>query len=104
VYQETAIPRVERGPQPERSPVLARFEAPSGAPGTISVLARKAQIFKQTLLQARPARSALAAWLQQPMLRCDMRAHVCVSMRMQCICRATVTSSVAAAITAAIGV
>lgn len=31
--------------------MLARFEAPAGQPGSITVLARKAQAFKQTLLQ-----------------------------------------------------
>jgi hypothetical protein len=42
---------VERGPQPERSPVLGRFEAPNGQPGLITILTRRAQAFKQTLLQ-----------------------------------------------------
>ncbi|KAF8061996.1 hypothetical protein HT031_004256 [Scenedesmus sp. PABB004] len=51
VYLETPIVSVERGPQPERSPVLARFEAPGGAAGAVSVIVRKAQAFKQTLLQ-----------------------------------------------------
>ncbi|KAF6259105.1 hypothetical protein COO60DRAFT_1515422 [Scenedesmus sp. NREL 46B-D3] len=50
-YLETPIPRVERGPQPERSPVLGRFEAPNGQPGLITILTRRAQAFKQTLLQ-----------------------------------------------------
>lgn len=60
-YIETPIVRVERGPQPERSPVLARFEAPDGAPGTISILMRKANALKQTILQV---------WLVGP-------AHLC---------------------------
>jgi hypothetical protein len=50
-YVETPIVRVERGPQPERSPVLARFEAPNGEPGTISILMRRANALKQTILQ-----------------------------------------------------
>lgn len=50
-YVETPIVRVERGPQPERSPVLGRFEAPQGAPGTISILMRRANALKQTILQ-----------------------------------------------------
>lgn len=43
--------RVERGPQPERSPVLGRFEAPNGEPGVITVLMRRANALKQTILQ-----------------------------------------------------
>ncbi|WIA18087.1 hypothetical protein OEZ85_009568 [Tetradesmus obliquus] len=50
-YLATEIQRVERGPQPERSPVLGRFEAPNGQPGLITILTRRAQAFKQTLLQ-----------------------------------------------------
>jgi hypothetical protein len=50
-YLETPFVRVERGPQPERSPVLARFEAPNGQPGLVSIITRRAQVFKQTLLQ-----------------------------------------------------
>lgn len=50
-FIETPIVRVERGPQPERSPVLARFEAPNGEPGTISILMRRANALKQTILQ-----------------------------------------------------
>lgn len=50
-YLETPIVRVERGPQPERSPILARFESPNGGPEVISVLTRKASGLKQTLLQ-----------------------------------------------------
>jgi hypothetical protein len=50
-YVETPIVRVERGPQPERSPVLARFEAPNGEPGVISIIMRRANALKQTILQ-----------------------------------------------------
>eukprot|EP00878_Enallax_costatus_P024693 GHUV01026372.1.p1 GENE.GHUV01026372.1~~GHUV01026372.1.p1 ORF type:complete len:207 (+),score=45.90 GHUV01026372.1:188-808(+) len=50
-YLETPIPRVERGPAPERSPVLARFESPNGGPEVISIITRKASALKQTLLQ-----------------------------------------------------
>jgi hypothetical protein len=50
-YVETPIVRVERGPQPERSPVLARFEAPDGEPGVISIIMRRANSLKQTILQ-----------------------------------------------------
>jgi hypothetical protein len=52
-YIETPIVRVERGPQPERSPVLARFEAPNGEPGVITILMRRANALKQTLLQVK---------------------------------------------------
>jgi hypothetical protein len=67
-YLETPIQRVERGPQPERSPVLGRFEAPNGQPGLITVLTRRAQAFKQTLLQVcRRSRflRCMRGWLAQ---------------------------------------
>lgn len=51
IYKETPIVRVERGPQPERSPVLARFEAPDEQPGAISIIMRRANSLKQTILQ-----------------------------------------------------
>jgi hypothetical protein len=74
-YLATPIQRVERGPQPERSPVLGRFEAPGGQPGLITVLTRRAQAYKQTLLQVRGwvgswgdilLACAASYWLLQP--------------------------------------
>lgn len=52
-YIATPIPVVERGPAPERSPVLARFEPPAGGPEVITIITRKASALKQTLLQVR---------------------------------------------------
>jgi hypothetical protein len=52
-FVETPVVRVERGPQPEKSPVLGRFEAPNGEPGVITVLMRRSNALKQTLLQVR---------------------------------------------------
>ncbi|KAI8462903.1 MAG: hypothetical protein J3K34DRAFT_527409 [Monoraphidium minutum] len=49
-YYETPIQVVERGPQPERSPVRARWESPDGAV-SISVLVRRAQTIQRTILQ-----------------------------------------------------
>jgi hypothetical protein len=40
----------ERGPQPQASPVLARFDAAAGG-GTISVVVRPARAIKPTLIQ-----------------------------------------------------
>eukprot|EP00775_Hariotina_reticulata_P002595 gene2595-2897_t len=51
-YLETPVVVVERGPQPERSPVLARFEPRlPGQPGSITILTRRATVFKQTIFQ-----------------------------------------------------
>jgi hypothetical protein len=67
-FIETPVVRVERGPQPERSPVLARFEAPGGQPGAISILMRRANALKQTVFQVR------GVWLLQRRAR-TARAH-----------------------------
>ena len=47
----------ERGPQPERSPVMARFNARNGGTASISVLRRNGAAIKQTLLQVRGCRA-----------------------------------------------
>ncbi|GBF97279.1 hypothetical protein Rsub_09970 [Raphidocelis subcapitata] len=49
-YYETPIAVVDRGPQPERSPVRARWESPGGGV-SISVLTQRAQTIKRTVLQ-----------------------------------------------------
>lgn len=64
-FIETPIVRVERGPQPERSPVLARFEAPNGEPGTISILMRRANALKQTILQVCAGVWGVRGWVWQ---------------------------------------
>lgn len=71
-YLEAPLVVPERGPAPERSPVLARFEAGPGRPGVISVLTRKAQAFKQTLLQVRRAAAHALTCVHANVLLCAL--------------------------------
>jgi hypothetical protein len=83
-YKETPIVRVERGPQPERSPVLGRFEAPNGEPGTISVLMRRANALKQTILQV--CVGVVCVGVRQQHTGWGRRHASCAGLHVSCPC------------------
>lgn len=67
---EIAMPVVERGPAPERSPLRVRFDAPGGG-ASLSVIVRSAQALKPSLLQvSAPERRANVQLRMRMRLRC----------------------------------
>ncbi|KAJ9529948.1 hypothetical protein QJQ45_023262, partial [Haematococcus lacustris] len=54
-FVDIPIPKIERGPAPERSPLRSRFEAGDGGQASLAVVVRNAQTLSFSLLQVRCA-------------------------------------------------
>ncbi|KAL6762415.1 hypothetical protein V8C86DRAFT_2517648 [Haematococcus lacustris] len=50
-FVDIPIPKIERGPAPERSPLRSRFEAGDGGQASLAVVVRNAQTLSFSLLQ-----------------------------------------------------